>query len=83
MEQTEIKKEVKGFITENFLLNSKEQLDDMASFMETGVLDSTGILELIGFIEETFDIEVDDEEMIPENLDGIFNVVSYVQKKLN
>jgi len=57
-------------------------MDDRCSFLENGIIDSTGILELVGFLEETFEIAIEDEELVPENLDSISNVVHYIQTKL-
>jgi len=50
--------------------------------MKTGIMDSTGVLELVAFIESTFEIKVEDEELIPENLESIKNIVSYLERKL-
>ena len=56
-------------------------LNDDASLMEQGIVDSTGVLELIGFLERTFGISVADTETVPENLDSIARIVAYVQRK--
>lgn len=74
---------IRDFVVENFLFGDDSQLDDDASFLETGIIDSTGILELVSFIEETYNIHVADEELVPENLDGLNKVVQYLQQKLN
>ena len=82
MDGNTIGKEVREYVVENFLLGQDEsELSDRDSFLETGLIDSTGILELITHIEETYDIEVEDEEMIPENLDGISRVARFVASK--
>ena len=73
---------VRNFIIENFLFEEDENLKEDTSFLENGIIDSTGILELVTFLEETFEITVEDEELIPENLDTISNVVQYIQNKL-
>ena len=73
---------VRNFIIENFLFEEDENLKEDTSFLENGIIDSTGILELVTFLEETFEITVEDEELIPENLDTISNVVQYIQTKL-
>ncbi len=78
----DVKDKIKNFIIENFLFGETEGLKDDTSFLEEGIIDSTGILELVNFIEEEFEIAVDDEELIPENLDSINNVTVYVEKKL-
>ncbi len=79
---SDLKEGVKAFIVENFLFGSDEGLEDNTSFMDEGIIDSTGILELIDFLEEEYSISVEDEEMIPENLDSLNNVVTYLRKKM-
>lgn len=78
---TDFKVTIKQFIIENFLFGDDEGLEDDVSFLEEGIIDSTGILELITFLEEDFSIEIDDEEMIPENLDSINNLIAFLNKK--
>ena len=77
----EISTVIRQFIIENFLFEEDENLKEDTSFLESGIIDSTGILELVAFLEETFEIAIEDEELIPENLDSIANVVKYVQQK--
>lgn len=72
---------IRTFVVENFLFDSDGDLKDNTSFLEEGIIDSTGILELVTFIEETYEISVEDEELVPENLDSIANVVQYILKK--
>ena len=72
---------IRNFIIENFLFEEDEKLKEETSFLESGIIDSTGILELVSFLEETFGITVEDEELIPENLDSIANIVAYLNKK--
>jgi acyl carrier protein len=73
---------LRRFIGENFMFQEDPQsLSDDASFLETGIIDSTGVLELVCFLESTFGIEVADEEMLPENLDSIRAVTAYVTRK--
>jgi acyl carrier protein len=78
---SEAKEKVRAFIVENFMFGNDEGLSDDTSFLEEGIIDSTGVLELVDFLEETFSIKVDDEELIPENLDSIQNLVVYLSKK--
>jgi len=78
----EVAEVVRKFIVEYFLFGDDENLNDHTSFIEDGVVDSTGILELVAFLEETFRIHVEDEELIPENLDCISNVKRYVLSKM-
>ena len=76
------KKKIRDFIVETFLFGADdEQLGDGDSLLESGVIDSTGVLELVGFLEEEFEIEVKDEELVPENLDSIDNLAAYIAKK--
>jgi len=58
-----------------------DSLKDDSSFLEEGVIDSTGVLELVGFLEENYEIKVEDEELIPENLDSIQNICAYLKAK--
>ena len=77
------KDKIRAFVVENFLFGSDENLEDNTSFLDEGIIDSTGILELVNFLEEEFSITVEDEELIPENLDSINNVTAYLVQKLN
>lgn len=77
-----IKQSVRDFILANYLFTDNQaKLSDSASLMQSGAMDSTGILELIMFLEEQFGIKVADEEMVPANLDSVVNVVSFVERK--
>lgn len=78
-----IEQEVREFLRENFPLSADEVvLAPDASLIEVGVIDSTGVLELIGFIEERYEIEVRDEEVLPENLDSIASITRFVGGKV-
>jgi acyl carrier protein len=78
----EIDRRIRAFIQENFVFDDGANLGDEDSFLEEGILDSTGILELVAFLEETFEIQLKDEELIPENLDSINKVVRFLREKL-
>lgn len=74
---------IRRFIAENFLFREEiDSLPEDASFLEAGIIDSTGVLELVCFLESTFGIEIADDEMLPENLDSIRAVSTYVQRKV-
>ena len=75
------KEKIRAFVVENFLFGSDENLENNTSFLDEGIIDSTGILELVSFLEEEFSITVDDEELVPENLDSINNVTAYLERK--
>ncbi len=73
---------IRKFIFDNFLFDAGEdELGNDDSFLEQGIIDSTGVLELVEWLEETFDISVDDEELIPENLDSVNRLAAYVSRK--
>lgn len=74
---------VKEFIIENFLFGEEDQLMLDTDFFDQGIIDSTGVVELVSFLEETFNISIDDEELIPENLSSLKNIDIFLQKKLN
>jgi acyl carrier protein len=74
--------ELRGFITERFLSKAGlRSFSDEESFMEKGIIDSTGVLELVEFIEENFGVRVEDEEIIPDNLDSLDKVVTFLRGK--
>ncbi len=76
--------EIRQFIIEQFLFGQGGQdLADDDSFLEKGIIESTRVLELITFIEETYTITVEDEEIIPENLDSINILVDFITRKQN
>lgn len=77
-----IQNEVKAFILKNYLFTDDQSaLADGDSLMQKGVVDSTGILELIMHVEETYGIKVLDEEMVPENLDSVASIAAFVERK--
>ena len=78
----DIKSQVRQYIADNFILGADGvALGDDDSFLEHQVLDSTGFLELISHLEETYGIKVLDDEMVPENLDSLHNVADFVARK--
>ena len=76
-------KTIREFVVDYFLFGEDQNLKEDDSFLENGIVDSTGILELVEFIEKTYHIQVEDDELIPENLDSIVNVVKFLECKLN
>ena len=78
----ELEKKIKGYILENYLFTDDEsQLASGDSLLERGIIDSTGILAVIMFLEDEFGVTVDDDEMVPENLDSVAILVAFVQRK--
>lgn len=73
---------VRDFITDTFLFGEEdERFTDTASFLETGIIDSTGLLELIAFVEDEFSFRIEEHEMTPSNLDSVANISAFVLRK--
>jgi acyl carrier protein len=78
-----IAKEIRAFIVSNFLFGQDDgRITEEVSFLESGTIDSTGVLELVGFVEQQYGISIGDRELVPENLDSISNVSRFVARKL-
>jgi len=73
--------EIRRFIVENYLFGDDQPLDSNTSLLDDGIIDSTGILELLSYLEEHFKIKVNDDELTPENLDTIANICAFLDKK--
>ena len=83
IQQENIRKELKNFIIELFLMGDESECPgDSDSFMKEGIIDSTGVLEMVAFIEDKYDVSIDDDEMTPDNLDSIDNLVVFITGKL-
>ena len=74
---------VREFVVENFLYGDGSRLEENTSFLDHGIIDSTGLLELVGFLEQRFEIHVEDEELVPENMNSLACISSYIDRKLN
>lgn len=72
---------IRSFIIENFLFGNDDGLTDDASFLDEGIIDSTGVLELVTYLEEQFHIKVMDDELVPENFDSINKVANFIERK--
>ncbi len=82
VDQATLRENLRQFVIDTFLVGDEaESLGDSDSFMQNGYIDSTGILELTQHIETTYSFTIDDEEMIPTNLDSIDNLVNFVVRK--
>ncbi len=80
----QIETQIKQFILDNFLFGgSLEDIDAGASLLSTGVIDSLGVLQLITFVEETFGIQVQDEDVVPDNFDSVRNLAAYVGRQVS
>jgi acyl carrier protein len=75
-------KQVRTFIVENYLFGNETGLEYDTSFTKSGIIDSTGMLELIQYLEKNHKITIHDQELIPENFDSLSNISKYLEKKL-
>ncbi|HEV7967659.1 MAG TPA: acyl carrier protein [Candidatus Acidoferrales bacterium] len=81
MQTTDIERDIRSFLVDQFFFGNGDDLRADASLLGT-VIDSTGILVLVTFLQDHFGITVEDEEVVPENLESVNNVVAYVGRKL-
>ena len=78
----DITKQIQHYILENFLYTDDEsELPTDVSLFDTGVIDSTGVLDVVGFMEETFGIAVDDADLVPDNFDSVERMAAYVKRR--
>ena len=78
-----IEADVRGFVSDNFLFGRKNvSLAGDDSLLEQGLIDSTGVLELVSFIENKFEIKVEDDDLVPDNLDSINRLIAFIETKL-
>lgn len=78
---THITSEIRSFIVTNFMFDQATSIAEDQSFLETGIIDSTGMLELVSFIESQYGISVEDRELVPENLDSLKAVSAFIVRK--
>ena len=78
-----IESQIRSHILADFLFTRDEtKLQNTDSFLEEGIVDSTGILELVMFVEETFGVQIEDEDIVPENFDSISQLAAYIRRKI-
>lgn len=77
-----VKRVIRDFIVDNFLFGDDDGLTDEVSFLDSGIVDSMGILEIVNFISEEFEVVVADEDLLPENLDSVNNITNYLSPRL-
>jgi acyl carrier protein len=75
-------RDVRRFIASDYLLGRDDGLSDDASFLDEGILDSTGVLQLIAYLEETYAITVENDEVVPDNLDSVNKIAAFLDRKL-
>jgi len=77
-----LRAEVRQFVIDNFLYGQPAELrDDNQPFLDTGIIDSTGVLELVAFLESKYGIKIEDQELLPDNLDSVAKVCAFVERK--
>lgn len=79
----DIKDKLKTYILDYFVKESGIKLTDDTSFLDEGIIDSTGVMELVAFLEMTFEFRIEDEEIVPDNFDSINKLLKFVQLKQN
>lgn len=82
MEST-LAREVRSFVVNNFLLGKEGTFSNDASFFDEGIIDSTGVLELVSYLEETYGIEIGEDELNPDNLDSVNRIAGFLSRKLS
>jgi acyl carrier protein len=73
--------EIRSFVIENFLFGDGQRLSDTTPLLENHIVDSTGVLEIVSFLEQRFGIRVEDDELVPENLNSISSISAYLERK--
>lgn len=77
----DVRRKVRAFISDNLLLGAYQELDDSTSLLDAGILDSTGAMELVSFIEDVFGLTIADREIVPENLDSVDCICALIARK--
>ena len=78
---TELKQDIRRFVVDNFLFGQDNGLTDDASFLEQGIIDSTGVLEFVAHLQQHYGIKIEDDELIPDNLDSVNAAAAFVERK--
>lgn len=73
---------VRAFVVENFLFGDDSRLQEDTQFLESGIIDSTGVLELVGYLENAFGIRIEDDEIVPDNLNSLNGICRYLERKI-
>jgi acyl carrier protein len=78
----QLKEQIRAFIIENFLFGDAEPLtDDAVSLLDTGIVDSVGVLEMVAWLEQNHGLKVEDQELVPENFDSVERLARFVERK--
>ena len=82
MTNEQMHREVEHFIKDNFVFDDKRQLKEDETLLGAGIVDSTGVLEIIAFLENTYQVRFDDQDLVAENFDSVSRIVRFMSKKL-
>ncbi len=82
MTKDELHQSVEQFVRKNFVFDDSRQLGDDESLLGSGIVDSTGVLELIAFLEDTYQVSFEDRELVAENFDSVAKVTTFMMQKL-
>jgi acyl carrier protein len=74
---------IRAFLVDSFLLGDDDGFDDADSLIEAGIVDSTGVMEVVTFLEETFVVDIADDELVADNLDSVERLAAFVRRKLD
>jgi len=77
----EVRSEVREYLVNSFYIPDPEALADSGSLLKNGIIDETGMLEMVAFLESTYGVKIADDEIVPENLDSIARVAAFVGRK--
>ncbi|HYD31440.1 MAG TPA: acyl carrier protein [Azospirillaceae bacterium] len=77
-----VMEQVRQYIIDNFLLGDDSGLDSAESLLDSGIIDSTGIMDVVAFLESRFGVTVEDEDLIADNLDSVRRIAGFVERKL-
>ncbi len=75
------REKIRRFVRDSFLFGGNDVLNDDDSFLEMGIIDSTGVLELVTFLETEWELKIDDADLVPENLDSVDNIVRFLDRR--
>ena len=81
IDPTDAKRHLRAFITANFYIPDGQVLDEVTSFLDSGIIDSTGVLELVTFVESEYGLTITDDELVPANFDSIAALAAFIQRK--
>lgn len=81
MTETELRTAISDFIRKNFVYDEKRQIGDHESFLGSGIIDSTGVVELIAFLEDTYQVHFEDDELVGENFDTLAKLTAFMMRK--